>query len=155
MSWQKLANRVNHLCEKQHGALKHAFLISLIYIVMFMYRKSSNSSIWTQMWGKEMHNTFRPRQHPFNQGRGGGRGHGYEWWTVAAKWTHFLSSVQSSWETLCAVAAGTFWSLAYLENTQPRRSTVTDTKGLQTLGNKCWEVAGCCTCWAGDPTPAW
>lgn len=36
---------------------------------------------------------------------------------MAAKWTHFLSSVQSSWETLCAVAAGTFWSLAYLENT--------------------------------------
>lgn len=28
---------------------------------------------------------------------------------------YFLSSVRSSWEALCAVAAGTFWSLAYLK----------------------------------------
>lgn len=38
--------------------------------------------------------------------------------------THFLSSVQSSWETLCAAAAGTFWSLAYLKNTHPHSSVI-------------------------------
>lgn len=34
---------------------------------------------------------------------------------------YFLSSVQSSWETLCAVAAGTFWSLAYLKTEKKKK----------------------------------
>lgn len=55
--------------------------------------------------------------------------------------THFLSSVQSSWETLCAVAAGTFWSLAYLKNTHPHSSVIIDMKGFCTIGNKYWELA--------------
>lgn len=37
---------------------------------------------------------------------------------------YFLSSVQSSWETLCAVAAGTFWSLAYLKTERKKNTTV-------------------------------
>lgn len=79
---------------------------------------------WTQtapsVWQVSSHGEEKD---PFKPGRRGVEARCCEctlWLMLEARhWrsqhAYFLSSVQSSWETLCAVAAGTFWSLAYLK----------------------------------------